>query len=261
MPIITLTTDYGSSDYYVGALKGVILQLAPKAQIIDITHDIGAHDVLHGAFVLRALWPWYPEGTVHLAVVDPGVGTSRRILAARFDGQFLVAPDNGLLTFLHREVRTEAIHVVDNPRYFLHPPSTTFHGRDLMAPVAAHLAQGVKLREFGRATHRVEVLPVPARPAVSAAGLSGQVIYVDRFGNLVTNITRASLLALGAHSGEFQVTVNDTELGPIQEAFGQVPVGTPVGLIGSTEHVEIAVNQGRAIDHFGPRDRIRVLVH
>jgi len=258
--IITLTTDFGHSDYYVGALKGVILSLAPKVQVVDITHEIEPHGLLHAAFVLRSVWSWFPPETVHLAIVDPGVGTSRRVLAGRYEGRFVVAPDNGLVTFLHRELRAEAMHVVENPRFFLPHVSGTFQGRDVLAPVAAHLTLGAKLRDFGRATDRVEVFPLPLRPAVTARGVSGQVLYVDRFGTLVTNIARTSLLALGTHDRQFEVLVNGTSIGPIRGTFGEVPVGEPVAFIGSTEHLEVAVNQGRAVDRFGPVERTRIEV-
>lgn len=260
MQIITLITDYGGRDYYVGALKGVILSIAPKVTLVDVTHEVEPHNILHGAFVLRSIWPWYPAGTIHLAIVDPGVGTERRILLGRYDGSYVVAPDNGVISFLHRELRTEAMHVVENPRFTLPPASSTFEGRDILAPVAAHLAQGVKPREFGRATDRVEVFPLPRRPEVSAQGLRGCVLYVDRFGTLVSNISRRSLLALGTHKAEFEVLVNDTSVGPILSTFGEVPAGEPVAIIGSTEHLEVAVNRGSAQERFGPVERVRILV-
>ena len=260
MQIITLTTDYGGRDYYVGALKGVILSLAPKVTLVDVTHEVEPHNILHAAFVLRSIWPWFPAGTIHLVIVDPGVGTERRVLLGRYDGSYVVAPDNGVLSFLHRELRTEAMHVVEDPRFTLPHVASTFEGRDVMAPVAAHLALGVKPRDFGRATDRVEVFPLPRRPEVSAQGLRGRVLYVDRFGTLVTNISRRSLLALGTHEREFEVLVNETSIGPIRATFGEVPLQAPVAFIGSTEHLEVAVNCGSARQRFGPPEQIHILV-
>jgi len=172
----------------------------------------------------------------------------------------VVAPDNGVISFLHRERRAEAMHLVENSRFSLPHVSSTFEGRDVLAPVAAHLALGAKPREFGRATDRVEVFPLTRRPEVSAQGLLGHVLYVDRFGTLVTNISRRSLLALGTHEAEFEVLVNETSVGPILSTFGEAPAGAPVALIGSTEHLEVAVNRGSAQARFGPVDQLRILV-
>ena len=172
MQIITLITDYGGRDYYVGALKGVILSIAPKVTLVDVTHEVEPHNILHAAFVLRSIWPWFPAGTIHLVIVDPGVGTERRVLLGRYDGSYVVAPDNGVLSFLHRELRTEAMHVVEDPRFTLPHVSSTFEGRDVLAPVAAHLALGVKPRDFGRATDRVEVFPLPRSPGGQCSGVA-----------------------------------------------------------------------------------------
>jgi len=191
MPIITLLTDYGLRDHYVGELKGVIFTIAPKAQIVDITHDIEPFNVRQAAFVLQRIWTRFPAGTVHLAVVDPGVGSDRRIILGQYAGRFVVAPDNGLVTWVHREYEAEAMFVVEDRRYFLPQISSTFHGRDIMAPVAAHLANGVPPRAFGRVTDRLEMLPIPHRATATEGGWLGSVIYVDRFGNAMTGL-RAS---------------------------------------------------------------------
>ncbi|UCF32967.1 MAG: SAM-dependent chlorinase/fluorinase, partial [Phycisphaerales bacterium] len=147
MTLVTLTTDFGTRDPYVGVMKGVILSMAPKAKVVDITHDIEAHNIAEAAFVLRSIWPWYPEGTVHVAVVDPGVGSERRVLLGRYEGRYVIAPDNGLITLVHRSLRLEEMRVVENRRYLLPHTSGTFHGRDIMAPVAAHMVNGVKAME------------------------------------------------------------------------------------------------------------------
>ena len=253
MPLVTLTTDYGTRDPYVGAMKGVLKSLAPKVEIIDITHEIEPHNVVQGAYVLQSVWPYYPVGTIHVAVVDPGVGSDRRILLGRYSGRYVIAPDNGLITLVHRSVKVEEMWVVENRRYFLPELSSTFHGRDVFAPVAAHLANGVKTREFGRSTTRVEMLPVPHRGETLGRRVIGQAVYVDRFGTLVTSINRQDLLALAVKDRDAEVLVNGENIGPIRSFFGAVPAGEPVALIGSTGHVEIAVNQGRAIDRFSPK--------
>lgn len=255
--IITLTTDYGTRDQYVGAIKGVILGIAPDVRLVDISHDIEPHNVQHAAFVLRQVWSWYPEGTIHLVVVDPGVGTDRRIILGRYDSRYAVAPDNGLITFVHRECQNEAMHVVEDRRYMLAQRSTTFHGRDIMAPIAAHLATGVQPREFGRATDRVELLTIEHRATRIDCGLSGCVLYVDRFGTLITNV-HSSQLARAGSGGAWHVVVNDDPVGPVRMKFADAPPGEPLALIGSSGLLEIAVNRGRAVDRFGASPTVRV---
>ncbi|MFQ5412950.1 MAG: S-adenosyl-l-methionine hydroxide adenosyltransferase family protein [Phycisphaerae bacterium] len=260
MPIIALTTDFGGVDYYVGALKGVILSIAPKAAVVDVTHDVPPQDVVHGAFVLRQVWRWYPRGTIHVAVVDPGVGGDRRILLAGYEGRYVIAPDNGLITWLHRGMKSDGVRVVENARYFLPQVSATFHGRDIMAPVAAHLANGVKAQSFGRATDRVAVVPLPRRAERTAGGIVGVVVYVDRFGTLVSNITRADVAAGAVRGRGWDVAVNGTDIGPLRDTFTDVRAGTPVAFIGSGDLLEIAVNHGSAIDRFGPAADVRVVL-
>lgn len=258
MPIITLITDYGMRDYYVGALKGVLLRIAPDTHVVDVTHEVESHNILHAAFVLRQIWPWYPPGTIHLAVVDPGVGSERRIILAQYAGRYVVAPDNGLVTLVHRDEAVEATYAVENRRYFLSEVSATFHGRDIMAPVAAHLANGVKPWEFGPVIDRLELLPVADRAEVTNQGIRGSVLYVDRFGTLVTNIRQEQLMETGGRNPASEVLVNGTPIGPVRSTFCEVAKGEPVALIGSCGLLEVAVNQGRAIERFGPLEAVRV---
>lgn len=258
-PIITLTTDYGTRDHYVGAIKGVILGISPDVRLVDITHDIEPHNIQHAAFVLRQIWSWYPEDTVHLVIVDPGVGTDRRIILGRYDGRYVVAPDNGLISSVHREFSPEAMHVVEDQRFMLAQCSTTFHGRDIMAPVTAHLANGVRLREFGRATDRVELLTTEHRATQTDDGISGSILYVDRFGTLITNVN-AEQLARAGSGGAWHVVVNDDPVGPVRLKFADVQPGEPLALIGSSGLLEIAVNRGSAVDRFGASATVRVAV-
>ena len=260
MSIITLITDYGTQDHYAAVLKGVIAGIAPAARVIDATHAIAPHHVLYGAFVLGQILPWYPPGTIHLAVVDPGVGSNRRILVGKYAGQYVIAPDNGLMTLLHRETRPEALHVVENERFFLPALSSTFHGRDIMAPVAAHLFNGVGMHEFGRATDQLEMLSVPHRAQIKEGVMHGIVLYVDRFGTLVTNVHREQLVATGGVESAGDVRVNGTRLGGIRSTFSDVPVGEPLALIGGCGFLEIAVNQGSAVEKFGAADGLRIEV-
>lgn len=260
MAIITLTTDFGTRDHYVAVMKGVIKSISPKSEIIDVTHDIDAHNVVHASFVLMNTVRWFPEGSIHIAVVDPGVGSDRRVLLAKFGGRYVVAPDNGLITMLHRTARIEEIRVVENGRYFLPGISSTFHGRDIMAPVAARLAEGVKPKEFGRATDRIETLPIEHRCDTFARRIRGAVLYVDRFGTMVTNIHRRELEAISARENALEVRVNDERLGPIRGCYQEVAIGEMLGLVGSADYLEIAVNQGRAVDRYESIKDVRVEV-
>lgn len=245
-------TDFGTGDYYVGAMKGVILRIAPDATIVDITHDIERHNIAHAAFVLRQTVEWFPQGTVHVAVVDPGVGSDRRIIAGRYDGQVLIAPDNGLVSLVHREWTLEELHVVQNTQYFPGPVSDTFHGRDILAPVAAHVASGLSLAQLGPPAGDIEILRLPTAKYLDPVGLQGTIIYRDHFGNLVTNISRSDLAQAYPKGGDLKVYVGETCVGPIHRTYSDVAVGEPVALIGSSKMLEISINRGRAGDQLAP---------
>jgi len=250
MPVIALTTDFGTQDHYVACMKGAILQINPKATIVDVTHDIPPHGIIQAAFVLRQVWPWFPAGTVHVVVVDPGVGTGRRILVGRYSDRCIVAPDNGVMSIIHRDAQLQELRVVENRRFFATSLSTTFHGRDIMAPVGAHISNGVRLSDLGAPTDHLEVLDLP-RPRIGADGsLSGEVLYVDRFGNLITCISIADLNALAGRRGRLSVRLGEREIGPIRSTYGEAEPGQPVALVGSTQMLEIAVNRGSAAQMF-----------
>ena len=244
-PIITLLTDFGTSDHYVAVMKGVILSIAPQAKLIDITHQVDSQNILSGAYLLANTIAWFPDGTIHLAVVDPGVGSDRRIIAGRWGKQVIVAPDNGLVSLLHRSARADEIHEVANSQYILGEISRTFHGRDIMAPAAAHLANGVPLSSLGPAIDQPCVLDVP-QPQTRAGELIGQIIHIDRFGNLVSNITAAQF-------HEFQpatIQIKDRVIGSMVATYADVPTGRPLAVIGSFNMLEISINRGSARDDF-----------
>jgi len=257
-PIITLITDYGCRDHYVGAVKGVILGMAPEARIIDITHEIEPHQITPAAFLLRQIWSWFPPGTINLVVVDPGVGGERRMIVGRYDGRCVVAPDNGLITFVHRDLACETLHTIRAHGSSTPEPSATFHGRDIMGPAAAELALGVEPQEFGPATDEPVLLEIEDRAQAVDDGLRGSVLYVDHFGTMVTNVRHEQLAELGDRREKCEVRVNDTSVGPIRRTFSDVAVGDPVALFGSSGYLEIAVNQGQAIERFGPAAKARV---
>jgi len=257
MGIITLTTDFGSVDAFVGTMKGVILGLSPGVTIVDLTHEIPRHGVATASFLIRHAFPYFPKGTIHVGIVDPGVGSRRRILLARIREQFLLAPDNGLITWLYRDFGAESLISVEESRYFLPNPSATFHGRDVFAPVAAHLVAGARPERFGPNLNRAELLAISHRAERTPAGLQGRVIHLDPFGNLVTNIHVSQLPAWAARSAQ-AVFVNGQNIGGIQCTFSAVALGTPAAMIGSADFLEIAVNQGRADERFGPVREVTV---
>ena len=254
MPLLTLTTDFGLDDAYVAAMKGVILSLAPESRIVDVSHGVAPQDVMGAAFVLREAVPFFPPGTVHLAVVDPGVGTERRAIAARIGGQTFVGPDNGLFSLLldpepdTGEVgEPEAVVVLDRPALWRTPkPSRTFHGRDIFAPVAAHLAAGRALTDVGTPTDTLKRLHW-VQPLADAQGLRGWVVHIDRFGNAVTNLP-GTLLDSRRGAGEFKCYVGSAILGHLHGTYAEVEEGEPVALVGSSGHLEIAVHGGNAAE-------------
>lgn len=260
MSLITLITDFGTSDYYVGAMKGVILQIAPDVRIVDITHHIRPQNIVHGAVVLRQMLACYPRGTIHVAVVDPGVGSERRIIAGCYEGQYVIAPDNGLLSLVHRDLRLEGMFTVRNTRYFRNPVSHTFHGRDIIAPVAAHVACGVAIADLGPQADQLEVLQLAAPEPIEPHGLAGCVVYADHFGNLATNISVADLGSLYRSGGDVNVFVGEQCVGPIHRTYSDVPVGEPLALIGSSNMLEISVNSGSAEGRFGHGPETRIVV-
>lgn len=244
MSIVTLTTDFGTRDGYVGEMKGVVLERAPSARLVDVTHDVPAGDVWAGSWTLSRVWTRYPPGTVHLAVVDPGVGTDRRAAAVRIAGRWLVAPDNGLLTLASGEV--EVARELDPDRVGLEPFSDTFHGRDLFAPAAGLLAAGADPGELGPLLEAGSLvrLPVPA-PEREGGRIRGRVVHVDRFGNLVTDIPSEWL------PDEPVAEVGDYEIRETGRSFAAVESGAPVLIRGSGGTLEVCVRDGRAAEVLG----------
>jgi S-adenosylmethionine hydrolase len=243
--IITLTTDFGLADGYVGTMKGVILDIAPTATIVDISHEITPQDVRGAAYVLYAATPYFPQGTIHVVVVDPGVGSERRAVALRTPQATFVAPDNGVLSYVVAGERVEEIAHLTNPRYHLSPVSRTFHGRDIFAPAAAHLARGVRLAELGEPLREIITFPLP-RPQVRPDGaIVGQVIHVDRFGNLITSIMSKDL---ADHSPlrKSVVKIRGQSIRGIVNTYAEVTAGKLLALIGSEGHLEISVSGGSA---------------
>jgi S-adenosylmethionine hydrolase len=247
--IITLTTDFGAGSPYVAATKGVILSICPTATIVDISHDIPPQDIRRGALVLDEVAEWYPKGTIHVAVVDPGVGTDRAIVYARIGEHHYVAPDNGLLS--RRAARTTPSKIVQlaNPEYWLEQVSSTFHGRDILAPVAAHLAAGLDPDRLGPPLERLTSLDWPeVRQTLSR--IDGHVIEIDSFGNLITNIT-ANIFAGRPTDRRACVVCNIYETWGIYRTYGDQPNGTFIALIGSNGRMELAIVGDNAARRLG----------
>jgi len=247
-PLVALLSDLGTTDTYVGIMKAVILGICPSARIVDLCHDIAPQDVQQGAFLLDTAWPYCPEGAVHLIVVDPGVGSERRLLAVQAHGQHFVAPDNGVLTYVLASAREYRAFSVEQRRYFLPEVSQTFHGRDILAPVAARLAAGLPAESLGPdVTGSVRRLPM-SRPVFSEAGLEAHVVHIDRFGNLLTDLSERDLITWQHESGADTVVirVGDSVIEEICLTYAGRQPSELLALFGSTGRLEIAVNMGSA---------------
>ena len=247
--IITLMTDFGTSDHYVGVMKGVILNINPQVQIVDITHTIPPQDIHGAAFLIDSAYRYFPTGTIHVIVVDPGVGSKRRAIVCQTETACFVCPDNGILThILHNE---EHIHTVavENSAYFLPQVSNTFHGRDIFAPVAAHLSRGVPINVLGSPVAPPVQLPIP-RPEVRDNTIIGQVIWIDSFGNLVTNISH-EILELLEERNSVIICAGNAEINHLNRSYAESAVGEALAIVGSFNRLEISINQGNAAQTLG----------
>lgn len=246
--ILTLLSDFGTRDAYVAAMKAVILDVNPDLHLVDISHEVAPHDVMEAAFVLKNAVPYFPDGTVHLVVVDPEVGTEREPIAVHVGEHILVGPDNGLFTLVYDAADVDTFDEIvrlDNPAYWRIPePSATFHGRDIFAPVAAHLASGRTLAEVGTSMNAIEKLRW-ALPFADQQGLQGWVVHIDRFGNCVTNITR-EIYSTYDHGRRPKCYVGSSILEGIHYAYGDAAAGEALMLFGSSALLEVAVSCGNA---------------
>jgi S-adenosylmethionine hydrolase len=240
--IVTLLTDFGTADYFVGAMKGALLEANPGAQVVDITHEIPPHDMEAGAFTLLAAFETFPAGTVHVAVVDPGVGSSRRPIAVSGQGHTFVGPDNGVFGYVYERVQPFRVFHLTNESYFRSDVSATFHGRDIFAPVAGALSRGVRAEELGPEIEDFVRLPF-AHPARQPDGtLVGAIIHIDRFGNCITNITRRDIPQQPLDGG-VRVLVGEREVNTFRRFFADEPdsAGRPFAIWGSAGLLELAV--------------------
>ncbi|MGD9972438.1 MAG: S-adenosyl-l-methionine hydroxide adenosyltransferase family protein [Desulfatirhabdiaceae bacterium] len=250
--VITLLTDFGLHHEYVGVMKGVILSILPPVRIVDLSHGIGPQDITAAAYMIFAAYPYFPKGTVHVVVVDPGVGSHRNMIAASCGGHFFVAPDNGLLTKIVESEEFEQAVRITNTDYFLPNISRTFHGRDVFAPVAAHVASGVGLEKLGHPVQSRDLVHLLGLdPDISLDGtLKGRVVTSDHFGNLITNISEIHLMNIcPKHLWHLlEITVGNHGIQGMKRCYSQVDVGMPLAVIGSRGYLEIAVNSGSAAE-------------
>lgn len=240
--MITLTSDFGLKDSYVAEMKGVIMSINPYATIIDITHEINKFDIKMGAFILTSATNYFPKGSIHVAVVDPGVGTDRRSLLVQTKKSFFVGPDNGILSLAAQNQGIEHIYQIENPKFIRTNVSSTFHGRDVFASVAAHLDKGVEPKFFGPEISNL-INPEFTKTVKKNDGIIGEVLHIDNFGNIITNIKMQELFEI--EKVKVRISNQQFEL-VLARTYGQVKTQHPLALIGSHNFLEIAVNQGNA---------------
>jgi S-adenosylmethionine hydrolase len=241
MSIITLTTDYGGRDAFAASVKGVILKINPQAQIIDISNEITPQDIWEAAFTLKSAYSHFPKGTVHLAVVDPGVGSGRRPVIVVTESFYFVGPDNGLFSLIYQEAERLRVHHITSTHYFLPNPGPTFHGRDIFAPVAGWLAKGIPSGNFGEEITDYTKLNIPS-PKVSGNSIEGHVVHIDRFGNLITDITYKAIQPFMAESFDPAaaiVTVSGREIKGLKKFYAEAAPGEPGAIVNSSGSLEI----------------------
>lgn len=245
---ITLTTDFGTSDHFVGTMKGVILGISPRARFVDITHEIAPQDIHEASLVIAQAWRYFPKGSIHVVVVDPGVGSARRPILCEAEGQFFIAPDNGVLSMIYDGARHK-VRVISNEKLFLKNVSKTFHGRDVFAPAAAHLSKGLAPAKFGRPIQDFlrNFLMKPTR--LSRHDWAGVVLKADRFGNLITNFHIAEFPDVAEHSIELRAGLE--RINRLARTYAETEIGELFAIVGSSGYLEVVVNQGSAAKRLG----------
>jgi S-adenosylmethionine hydrolase len=259
---ITLLTDFGLADAYVGVMKGVVASINPRALVIDICHDVAPQDIREAAFLLASSFGYFPPGAIHVAVVDPTVGGERRAICAQAGGRFFVGPDNGVLSIACYRAGRPKIYLLENESFFLSPRSRTFDGRDVFAPVAARLSAGVPIEKMGRRARSMERIHLPRPAAGKGPALRGEVIHIDRFGNLITNIGPDIIhrTFLGTEPGGLVIACAGHEIAGLSETYADARSGVALALIGSHNFMEIALRDGAASSSLGVERGERVKI-
>jgi S-adenosylmethionine hydrolase len=247
-PLITLTTDFGPSDHFVGVMKGVIAGIARQAQVVDITHEVSAFEVSDGAFTIAQAYRYFPKKTIHVVVVDPGVGSARRPILAEMAGQYFIAPDNGVLSMIYSREQPKVRHITAD-RYFLNPVSRTFHGRDIFAPVAAHLAAGVLPAKFGKPIEDFLKLTLDQPTRTGKRAWTGTVLKVDHFGNLITNLHIDEFLDV--RTRPFELNIGLETISRLALTFSEGNQGELFVIAGSSGYIEVTANQSSAAKRLG----------
>jgi len=247
-PVITLTTDFGLSDHYAGTMKGVILGICPEAQIVDISHEVDQYGIIEGAFLVAQAYRYFPRGTVHVVVIDPGVGTSRRPILVEAAGQRFVAPDNGVLSMIYAREKHK-VRWITSEKYFLKPVSQTFHGRDIFAPVGAHLAKGIAPAKMGKAIGDYMRLHFEKPVRTARRGWTGAVLKIDRFGNLVTNFPAGEFPDL--EKRPFEISVGLETVGRLARNYAECGPGELFVIVGSSGYLEVSSSQASAAKMLG----------
>ncbi|MGR3294487.1 MAG: SAM hydrolase/SAM-dependent halogenase family protein [Candidatus Scalindua sp.] len=246
--LITLITDFGLQDGYIGVMKGVMANINPSANVIDISNTIAAHDIFQAACVLNNSYNYFPKGTIHMVVVDPGVGSDRKIICLKTEDYLFLAPDNGVLSFVIAKEESPSIREITNGKFFLPTISNTFHGRDVFAPVAAHLSKGVNHKELGERIDKVNKIDLP-KPILSTDGkLTAEIIYVDSFGNLITNVNKEVIDRMKVGTERVLITMGRRRINGICSSYTDVGDNEALAIFGSSGYLEISVNLGSAGD-------------
>ena len=244
--IVTLLTDFGLEDHFVAVMKAIMLEVNPDLNFIDISHMVPRHDIASGAFVLGQAYSYFPQGTINLAVVDPGVGTTRRAIAATAGGRFFVAPDNGLLTYVFNNEEVVLTHEIASDHYLRRPVSTTFQGRDVFAPVAAWISRDIQLQQFGPQIHNPVKLKLPELTRVRDTLIQAAIIAIDHFGNLITNLKPEDVPPYGGPGKKCKILAGQREITNFRKTFSEGLPGEVFVVPGSTGYLEIVVNNGSA---------------
>jgi Uncharacterized conserved protein len=252
-PIITLLTDFGTQDHFAAAMKGVMYKINPNIEIVDISHEVAPHDTLEAGFLLRSCYSYFPSRTIHVVVVDPTVGSSRKALIVATDNYYFLAPDNGVLSLIYDVEEVSGVVEITAEHYILSDVSKTFHGRDIFAPAAAWLSKDIDISNFGDPVEEYVKLSLPKAKMVGESLLKGAVIHVDRFGNLITNISQTDLEEARAKikGGNLTVVIAKQEIKGLKQFYAEGQKGEFIALFGSTNFLEIAQNQGSAAKALG----------
>ncbi len=247
--LITLTTDFGLTDHFVGAMKGVIASIAPMAQTVDVSHGLQKFDILEAAFFIGEFWKCWPRKTIHVVVVDPGVGSSRRPILVEADGQFFLGPDNGIFTFVFKDATKVSARQLTNEKYFRKPLSRTFHGRDIFAPVAAHLGNGIKPAMLGPKVADALRLAVPSPERTSRRTFTGTILKVDHFGNMITNFKAPDFAAI--QTSPFEMSIGLRTVRHLALHYSECDPGELFVIEGSSGYLEVCLNQDSAARTLG----------